>query len=132
MKGSIDHYWLLQAIQFGVIPPLFIAIACAIAIYVLARRSSHSNPIDGRFERGIAIAMAVFAFGIVSVALWLSAQAWFFMLLGITVSLGFAERRRIMPRGPIPVRPVNDGVLHDRDSLTQAKHAPDAEQRADR
>ncbi len=103
MKGSIDHYWLLQAIQFGLIPPLLIAMACAVGIYVLAQRSSHSNPIDARFERGVAIAMAVFAFGVVSVAIWLSAQAWFFMLLGITVSLGYAERHRIAPRGPMPV-----------------------------
>lgn len=127
MKGSIDHYWLLQAIQFGVIPPLFIAIACAIAIYVLARRSSYSTPVDGRFERGIAIAMAVFAFGIVSVAIWLSAQAWFFMLLGITVSLGHAERRRVMPRGAIPVRPIDRVRPSEQVSLGRERAQPGME-----
>jgi len=101
MKVSIDHYWLLQAIQFGIIPPLLIALACGIALYTLARRSSYSKPVDARFERGIAIAMAVFALGVVSVAIWLSAQVWFFMLLGITVSLGFAEVRVPALRGPL-------------------------------
>lgn len=114
MKGSVDHYWLLQAIQFGIIPPLLIAIACAIAVYTLARRSAFSKPVDARFERGIAIAMAVFAFGVISVAIWLSAQAWFFMLLGITVSLGFAPFRSAIgagPTGPYPTRVVHQHSL---------------------
>jgi len=111
MKGSIDHYWLLQAIQFGIIPPLLIVLACCIAIYTLARRSSYSKPVDARFERGIAIAMAVFALGVVSVAVWLSAQAWFFMLLGITVSLGFAERRLPASRRPMALEAHN--IVHD-------------------
>ncbi|MDJ0641428.1 MAG: hypothetical protein QNJ15_01295 [Erythrobacter sp.] len=120
MKGSIDHYWLLQAIQFGIIPPLLIGLACAIAIYTLARRSTHSTRVDQRFERGIAIAMAVFAFGVISVAIWLSAQAWFFMLLGITVSLGYAERKRTMPSGLMPVGEVR---VPDRRSISHSRQA---------
>ncbi len=124
MKGSIDHYWLLQAIQFGIIPPLLIALACAIAIYTLARRSSHSRLVDARFERGIAIAMAVFAFGVISVAIWLSAQAWFFMLLGITVSLGFAERRRIDANAPLALRPIDIVTLPESERIGYARSVP--------
>ena len=124
MKGSVDHYWLLQAIQFGIVPPLLIALACAIAIYKLAQRSSTSQPVDARFERGIAIAMAVFAFGVVSVAIWLSAQVWFFMLLGITVSLGFAERRILVPRGPIVLGTRDIAHAPDRKIVGQTRTAP--------
>ncbi len=132
MKGSIDHYWLLQAIQFGIIPPLLIALTCAIAIYKLAQRSATSNLIDARFERGIAIAMAVFAFGVVSVAIWLSAQAWFFMLLGITVSLGYANRRVPLPRSPMALDPRNIVNVPGQQTLGQSRAAPTNEPTAPR
>ncbi|QUL37671.1 O-antigen ligase [Erythrobacter sp. JK5] len=117
MKGSVDNFWLLQAMQFGVIPPLLIAIACLVTVYTLARRSSHSHPVDGRFERGVAIALAVFAFGIVSVAIWLSAQAWFYMLLGIAVSLAFAERSAVRRPGAVPLRPPPDAFARGDDGV---------------
>jgi hypothetical protein len=35
--------------------------------------------------------MTVFAFGAFSVALWLSVLVWYFFLLGVTVSFGYAQ-----------------------------------------
>jgi sulfur transfer protein SufE len=55
---------------------------------MLARRSSSFLPHDARLVRGLVISLAVFSLGVNSVTLWLSALSWFFMLLGMTVSLG--------------------------------------------
>lgn len=87
MTLSIDHYWLLLAIQFGILPPLLIATTIVIAVLRLARKSTALPRPDQRLLRAIAIALSVYALGIVSVSIWLSAQVWFFMLLGIAVSL---------------------------------------------
>ena len=56
--------------------------------------------------RGLAIAMAVFAFGIVSVSIWLSTQVWFHMMLGLCVSLGYANIRRTGNTAPMRPRVV--------------------------
>lgn len=88
MVGSLDHYWLLLAMQFGIIPPVLIAIAMIIAIIVLSRETVYGNLADRRLMRGLAIAMGVFGLGVISVSVWLSAQIWFFAMLGITVGIG--------------------------------------------
>lgn len=87
MVASIDHYWLLLAIQYGVIVPILIAIATVLGVVALMRRSTLSNAVDARFQRGIVIALSVFALGAISVALWLEVQVWYFVLLGLAVSI---------------------------------------------
>lgn len=97
MVGSLDHYWLLLAMQFGVMAPILIALAMIIALVVLARETQYGNLADRRTKRGLAIAMGVFALGVISVSVWLSAQIWFFAMLGMTVGIGsYAARRREM------------------------------------
>ena len=55
MKASFDHFWLLTAVRFGVIPSLLFAVVTAGAIILLARRSVSSNPADAMLERGIYV-----------------------------------------------------------------------------
>jgi hypothetical protein len=92
VSGSIDHYWLKQAIQFGIIPALTLAIATTLAVLALIRKSGREQQTDKMALRGLAIAMSVFALGIVSVSIWLSTQVWFHMMLGLCVSIGYAAR----------------------------------------
>ncbi len=89
LGNSLDHYWLLQAIQVGLIPPTLIALATALAVIALLRGSRHLNPADQGALRALAMAMSVFALGVISVAVWLSTQVWFHMMIGICVSLGY-------------------------------------------
>ncbi|MEM7665227.1 MAG: O-antigen ligase family protein [Pseudomonadota bacterium] len=122
MVASIDHYWLILAIQFGFIPPFLIAIATFIAVYTLIRRTPQNvSPMDVRFQRGIAIAMSVFALGAISVALWLQVQVWFFVLLAITVSVGHASIER-----PQQVRRPMPKELWEQLQLSEAPTAPAA------
>lgn len=103
MKASIDHFWLLQAVQFGIATPLFMALATILAVLALMRGARYSSGVDRHSLQGLAIALSVFALGIVSVSIWLSAQVWFFALLGICVSMGYgySARGRIHSRVPM-------------------------------
>lgn len=99
MRESIDNYWLLTAIQFGLLPALLLLIVSVMAVARLGRNASRSTRLDRALLIGTAIAFAIFALGIVSVAIWQSALVWFYMLLGISISLG---GRAGLPNQPIP------------------------------
>ena len=117
MVGSLDHYWLLLAMQFGIIAPLLIALAMIIALIVLARETQYGSLVDRRTMRGLAIGMGVFGLGVISVSVWLSAQIWFFAMLGMTVGIGsHAVRRRQM---------ITEALLrHQRAALRARKQTP--------
>ena len=91
MTNSVDNFWLLLAMQYGLVPPLALLLAIVIAVVGMGRASSGRSGADRRLSRAIAIALAVFTLGAFSVSLWLSAQVWLFMLLGIAVSLSDAR-----------------------------------------
>lgn len=94
-SGSMDHFWLLMAVRFGIIPSVLIGLATALAVLGLARSSMvMASAADKRAIRGLAISLGVFAFGIVSVALWLAPHIWFFMLIGLSVSLAASQEQR--------------------------------------
>ena len=95
MSDSIDNYWLLLAIQYGVLPPLLLIGVAAWAVLILARASLRTAPIDSALLRGVAISLAILVLGTFSVSVWLAAQVWLFMLMGVAVSLGLlAEPNR--------------------------------------
>jgi len=97
MNSSVDNYWLLLAIQYGLLPPVLLLVAVAIAVFGLAVRQSAHHPVDATLMRGLAIAVSVATLAAFSVAIWLSMQVWFFMLLGIAVSLRTAAPRSVLP-----------------------------------
>jgi hypothetical protein len=90
---SVDNFWLLSAMRFGLPMAVPIALATFAAVAMLAVRSVEHSAIDARLLRGVAIALALFALGAISVALWMNALIWFFVLLGMAVSLGLPEAR---------------------------------------
>ncbi len=119
---SVDHYWLLQAMKFGIFPSLCIAIATTLAVLAAIRAARAHTGIDRETLRGVAITLAVFGLGIVSVSIWLSVHVWFYMVVGITVSLGYGlSERRPMPRpfqpGVSPVVPQRRPDDHARPSI---------------
>jgi hypothetical protein len=105
MSTSMDHFWLLVAVRFGIIPSVLLAIAAILAVLLLMRAAMVTNGTDKRTYQGVAISLGVFALGVISVALWLSAHIWFFMLIGISVSIAAAGQARAIPaRLPAPAR----------------------------
>lgn len=85
---SVDNFWLLFAMRFGVPASALIMLAVALAVLFIGKKSLNMSPVDARLMRGIGIALVVFAFGAISVSLWLNALVWFSMLTGVAVSLG--------------------------------------------
>lgn len=107
-SGSFDHFWLIMALRFG-IPTSFLLIGATLAgVILLAIRSGTYRKQDARLLRGVAISLAVFALGAVSVSLWLSVLVWFFVLLGIAVSLSVNLKREI-PFNAARSRPPRNG-----------------------
>jgi hypothetical protein len=96
MSTSVDHFWLLIAIRFGVIPPVLLALAMIAIIVMLGRRSTQVPTADRGLYKGVAITVAVFGLATLSVALWLSAHVWFFMVLGIGASLAATRPERLV------------------------------------
>ncbi len=99
-SGSFDHFWLIMALRFGIPETFFLLAATLIALVMVAARSRQMVPHDARLLRGVAISLGVFALGVSSVSLWMSALAWFFMLLGLTVSLASQPVERNVPAPP--------------------------------
>ncbi|MEP4310514.1 MAG: O-antigen ligase family protein, partial [Lentilitoribacter sp.] len=87
-SSSIDHFWLILAMRFGLPASLLLIFATIAAVVSVAKKSVQLGQADARFQRGVAISLSVFALGAVSVSLWLNALVWFFMLLGTAASLG--------------------------------------------
>lgn len=109
-SGSFDHFWLIMALRFGILETVFLVIGTVIAIVMVALRSRDYSETDAKLLRGVAISFSVFALGVSSVSLWQSALVWFFMLMGIAVSLGSSTPS---PGHSIEVRRSPDQSSHD-------------------
>lgn len=96
-SDSFDHFWLLLALRFGIPATIFLLGASLMGVTMVGLKAQRMDFYDARLARGIAISLAVFVLGVNSVALWMAALAWFFMLLGVAVSLGSGPVARPMP-----------------------------------
>jgi len=122
-SDSFDWFWLILALRFG-IPVAILALgATLMGVVAVALRSSRMPPRDRRLLIGVAISVAVFALGLNSVSLWMASLAWFFMLLGLTVTLGFQAAPAPVPMRPMPVpapMPGQDRLgTHSRPSIAR-------------
>ena len=109
-SGSFDHFWLIMALRFGIPASLLLLVPTLAGIGLLAIKSNKVGLQEARLMRGVAISLAVFALGVVSVSLWLTTLVWFFMLVGIAVSLAVidtpgAQGRFVRVRVPPPAAP---------------------------
>jgi len=101
-SSSMDHFWLLMAVRFGIIPSVLMAIATILTVVMLMRAATAApSYFDRRAYKGLAISLGVFGLGIISVALWLSAHIWFFMLIGLAVSVSGATLHTPRYRTPV-------------------------------
>ncbi|MGB3796543.1 MAG: O-antigen ligase family protein [Alteraurantiacibacter sp.] len=87
-SGSFDHFWLIMALRFGIPVLVMLGLATFVGIVSTAVKSNKVPLQDRRLLRGVAISLAVFSLGALSVSLWLSVLVWFSMLLGIAVNFG--------------------------------------------
>lgn len=96
LGDSVDNFWLLTAMRFGLIPPTLTLLMTLLAALAMIRIAGTAGTVDRRTLTGVVIALSVFAFGATSVALWGSALVWFFMMIGLGVSLGAQPQQRLL------------------------------------
>jgi hypothetical protein len=82
---SIDAYWLLTAVRFGLPCALALGLATVIALIMLMSVASQSDQRDRSFFIGVAISLLVMAMLLFTVTLWGTTLAWFTILLGSAV-----------------------------------------------
>ncbi len=109
MVPSVDNYWLLLAIRFGLAPAVLIFVVCIAAIWLISLRSAKMPEIERRLRVGLAISLFGLALLAFTVSVYGGLQTWFYMLLAATVSMtamssaGMATpARQIMMRRPGP------------------------------
>ncbi|MEL6830286.1 MAG: O-antigen ligase family protein [Pseudomonadota bacterium] len=81
MSASIDNFWLVQAIRYGI--PAFILLS--IAIYFALRQVSQPTqlgPETASLRRAMVFALVSILFAICSVHLWNAIHSWFMFLIG--------------------------------------------------
>lgn len=88
ISSSVDNYWLLVAMQFGIPAIILVMTTIVLAMLFLGRAMPMLSSLDRRLYIGVSISLFTFTLAAFSVAIWLSAQAWYYALLGIAVSLG--------------------------------------------
>ena len=111
LEGGADPMWIGIAVGiYGLTQALF-QIPFGMASDRIGRR------------KVILFGLAVFALGLNSVSLWMASLAWFFMLLGLTVTLGFQAAPAPVPMRPMPVpapMPGQDRLgTHSRPSIAR-------------
>ncbi|WP_260924895.1 O-antigen ligase family protein [Novosphingobium sp. 9] len=101
MTDSIDNYWLNVAVQFG-FPAVVFALAVPVVTIVSLIRSARSERGQDRdLVVAAAISLAVLVFGLVSVSVWLNAQVWLSVLMGVCAAIARIAKGRRPVRRPV-------------------------------
>jgi len=125
MSTSIDNFWLVTAIRYGL--PGFLALAGAfVLILVGAGRRVGLDEETGRLRLGMTISFVGTAFAISTVHIWDATLCWFMFLLGSSVWLteaGEAPRSRPSRRREERAPPPADGRAARPDSPDRGARA---------
>ncbi|MBF9153043.1 O-antigen ligase family protein [Novosphingobium jiangmenense] len=94
-SDSVDNYWLLLALRYGI--PCSLAMLAAVALNVLklslAGKFMENGALHGRrMATGLAISVFVLYVVLITVSPWGADMSWLIMLLGMAG--GLADRRR--------------------------------------
>ena len=95
---SVDAHWLMLAIRFGFIPSIAIlAVALAAMIFVGSAAGRARNKTDrNAYVAVIACTLTMLMAGM-SVAFFGGVETWFYMIIGIGMSLGMAAKGERLP-----------------------------------
>ncbi|MCX7284555.1 MAG: O-antigen ligase family protein [Novosphingobium sp.] len=91
---SVDNYWLLLALRYGVPCVVTLILACLLAAVNVGRsrqRAELGSLTGRRMATGVCLSIVVIYASVLSVAVWGAELAWLTMLLGI--SSGLAEEK---------------------------------------
>ena len=87
MTTSIDNHWLAVAVRHGVVPAVCILFVLIMVFVMLTTRNRNLPVHDRNLVVGLAIVLFTTCLIGFTVAFFASALTWFFLLLGLSVSL---------------------------------------------
>lgn len=97
MPVSIDNYWLLMAMTYGV-PEAVMRISLPIlVVFAAGSRMASMDMADRRVLLGFSITIVILTLMAFTVAFWGVTQAWYYFLIGTTLSLAEGGRQVTAP-----------------------------------
>ena len=91
MSSSMDNFWLVQAVRYGV--PSLAAIVSAIGLVLLKlSKPAINDPSTENIKRAIAFSIVATAISVSSVHLWNATFSWLMFLIGAAVSISCYQK----------------------------------------
>lgn len=90
-SGSMDNFWLVMGVRYGI--PGFVTIACgyALMIYGIMRRDFEQNPVLARIRRAWVFTFLGLSFTLTTVHVWANIYSFVFFMFGAGVWLRLAK-----------------------------------------
>lgn len=93
MSASMDNFWLVQAVKYGIPGFIFIVLAFLLTMRRIGKATLHTDE-DKSIRRGIMFSLIGTCVAICSVHLWNASYCWLLFILGASSYLG---DKRAMP-----------------------------------
>ncbi len=90
-SGSMDNFWLVMAVRYGVPGFLFLAVGYAWAIYLIMRRNFGTDAVLAQIRRAWVFTFLGLTFTLVTVHVWGSVYSFVFFMFGAGIWLIAAE-----------------------------------------
>ena len=103
MKDSVDNYWLVVAVAYGL--PAFLAFAGVFFLIFRQVGKNYSDPNSEWFRANLAVAVMLTGLVLVlaTVAVWLDTLSMTFLLLGSCCFLFYAQPDKAAAAGPLEI-----------------------------
>lgn len=110
MGESMDNFWMVQAVRYGIPGFAFIAGGYLIALWRIGRRDFDADPLLWQLRRGWMIAFVGLAFTLTTVHVWTSVYSFVFFVFGagmwmMTTGPETGEAVAAVPKGSPAVAP---------------------------
>lgn len=96
-SGSMDNFWLVNAVRYGIPGFSFLAVGYLIALWRIGRRDFDSDPILWQLRRGWMIAFIGLTFTLTTVHVWSSLYSFIFFIFGAGMWMMTASPREEDP-----------------------------------
>ncbi|MGL4489886.1 MAG: O-antigen ligase family protein [Rhizobiaceae bacterium] len=90
-SGSMDNFWLVNTVQFGIPGFLLLAIGYIIPIFHIIRRNFESDPVLSNFRRAWVFTFLGLSFTLSTVHVWTNIYSFVFMMFGAGMWLILAK-----------------------------------------
>jgi O-antigen ligase len=111
LPPSVDNFWLLMAMRYGIPGFLFLVVGYVVAIFGVMRRDFSSDPVLENIRRAWVFTFLGLSFTLSTVHVWTSIYSFTFFIFGAGVWLISASTTH-----PAAIRPASDSST-DRDAL---------------